>query len=229
MKVAVCFSGHLRTFRECASSWQQVVFSRFSRNAPDVFLHTWGKLGVGDRFDETAGAIDTRSVMSQFDRIYKPVAVKLEEPIDFSRSHSWMLRWSFNHRNPLFVPSMFYAVEQADLLRQQQEKKQGWRYDVVVRARTDLLFSKFEWPGGTPSSGRHYTADVHNYCGLNDQFWFGDSADMTKSCALYSNLEKRVLEEGCMVHPETLMKFHVHRCGLSIVHVPSAYVLKRER
>ena len=41
MKVAVCFSGHLRTIKDCYKSHYENLLSVFN---PDVFFHTWDSI-----------------------------------------------------------------------------------------------------------------------------------------------------------------------------------------
>ncbi len=49
MKIAVCLSGHLRTFDANYESWETHLFSKYDC---DTFLHTWdvtgNKIGDGD-------------------------------------------------------------------------------------------------------------------------------------------------------------------------------------
>jgi hypothetical protein len=47
MKIAVCMSGHLRTFENTYSSFFKNILSPYEKDA-DFFIHTWNFVGCQD-------------------------------------------------------------------------------------------------------------------------------------------------------------------------------------
>lgn len=52
MKVAVCMSGHMRTYKQTFASWDKHVFEKYT---PDVYIHSWNHVNwtSTDPVDET--------------------------------------------------------------------------------------------------------------------------------------------------------------------------------
>ena len=143
LRIAYCFSGHLRTFERTVASFQQNLLAI----APgDVFMHTWDTLGGigrthwgGDPDDHVTQYL-SQETCSLVASLYNPVSFEIE-------SHSLATRMvspRYDASNPSslseFIYLMWYGMLRADQLRREYEKLYAFRYDRVVRLRPDLVF-----------------------------------------------------------------------------------------
>lgn len=157
-KVAVCISGLTRTGIQAAKS-----FSTFFENyGYDVFFHTWHE---SDEISDT------------LIKLYKPKRVKIDIPLD--KREGYVNKGSFE--------SMFFSMMCANDLKKEHEIIYGFRYDIVVRHRFDVIFdpaSRFHvielGKRTVYSHGMnmgHVNVDYHHH-GINDLFFYGDSESM---------------------------------------------------
>ena len=138
IRVALCLSGQMRTFRECYKNLKKNILIPLK---PDVFIHTWKYTGV-----TTKASKDVRGeeiTLSILDELYSPKKVVIEE---FKDEYSKEL-------NDIKIPEilavkgekdykgqlpMFYKMYQCNKLKSQYEKENDLLYDVVIRLRPDL-------------------------------------------------------------------------------------------
>ena len=123
---------------------------------------------------------------------------------------------------PLY--KQFFSLQQADLLRQEYEKTNS-RYDLVIRARLDLLINspidlqsiKLQLDQNPKLMflpvGPRYGYGVK----INDQFAISSSGNMS----IYTNLINYIKDyqnKGIAVHPETQLSHHLLHNGLELKH-----------
>lgn len=126
MKMALCFSGYLRDFERTFSSWDDNFLRLYD---VDVFFDIWDMVN----FDGNVRSAD--KIAALYD-LYRPRAIRMERKIsDFGKNirpaHTRQAtRGDIN--NPI---SMFYKIAQCNRLC----KTVGVKYDLVFRARTDLM------------------------------------------------------------------------------------------
>lgn len=186
MRVALCFSGGIRTGIEASKN-----IKRFLGDLePDVFIHTWDV----DTFACTAQYPSTDilpaatfpinvSDLAKLKAIYKPKTVKVDVQSDIFQSNRHIHNKLFIH----FGHPMIYSIQQANLLKTKFENDNGFKYDIVIRARFDCIF---------PMDAVNILKDIHLrpdfkdtiYCAsisnkeqwglLEDVFWVGSSDNM---------------------------------------------------
>lgn len=209
MRVAICISGFLRLCETTFESFRRCLIEPFE---PDIFISTWeAEGGGGQRADEVAA-------------IYRPKAVEVESWPEVLASWGDLTPWESRKRRDVTVPNvlgMFYKIYRANQLKRAAEAAQGGRYDVVVRVRTDLMF--YDAPNlARTVPGYVAIGNTFGYGGLPDLFASGDSASMD----VYADLFRRIaayVNEGCIVHPEMLLEWHVKRAlpqGVAFSDVP---------
>ena len=154
MRVAVCLSGQMRSFRECYPDIYQYIIEP---NKADVFLHTWYD---EDQLEQCA--YDTRRTNTTFKKgddqelvsLYKPVAYRIEKPITF-RNPNIQLPTSYIQRTKGSIHrecteqeviehavhstySMFYSIYQCNQIKEEYAYIHKINYDMVIRLRYDL-------------------------------------------------------------------------------------------
>lgn len=209
MRVAVCISGFMRLCEETRESFLSRLVAPFDA---DIFVSTWAPGG-----DEAAW-------LENIQAIYRPAVVEIEEWPKTLEAWGDLSPYEARKRSDVKVPNvlgMFYKIHRANRLKRMAEAEKGFRYDAVVRMRTDVML--YETPElGKITPGYAYIGNSFGYGGLPDLFAYGDSATMD----LYSDVFHRIpayVAEGCLVHPEMLLEWHVRRTmpqGVIIGQVP---------
>jgi hypothetical protein len=167
MKIALCFSGQPRFVEYCAPSILENVIQNYD---VDIFGHLWfddelqsqpykwgGNGGWKDqRIEETA--------IDSFKKIYNPIKLVtekskkfkdeyLEEDFEKSQKAYWAgsinseLEPNFKERQINNCLSYFYSLSEVNKLKQLYEFENKFKYDYVIRCRTDSIVGtqiKFE-------------------------------------------------------------------------------------
>lgn len=144
-RVALCLGGQMRTYRECYGYLTENVLKPLD---PDVFIHTEEAVGITNRMNlQASGRGDDRGTVTRetIERLYEPKAVEITSPFSAAdrrefegiRVPSELIEaepdhWQGNLPN-------FYSIYRCNELKREWEAEQGFRYDVVIRMRPDLL------------------------------------------------------------------------------------------
>ncbi len=223
LKVALCISGHLRTFEQ---NYQSVYANILSRFDCDVFIHTWDTLGLNHRhLDNLVSTISTHQLMDRINKIYNPKKIVIETNRNFDITPIIKQR-SFEHRDVSGILSMYYKIEECNKLKSEYEKENNFKYDCVIRFRGDI-FVESPLPIDNKTNFNYLYMPVYgNFGGLNDQFAFGGSEIMDKYSSLYSNIENH-LKNNAVMNPEKLLDFHVRALSIPLARFNFKYVIKR--
>lgn len=204
MKVAICISGQLRTWKKCNIN----VFKLINRlgHKVDFFCHTWDFDSVPRPIIASTG-IDTIKLHSQ-DTIkevlatYNPISYSIEnrekntEVVDKVIEEGLRL---LNQRTLIaWTSPQFYSLMVASNLKSEYELKNNFKYDACIRLRYDQYI---------PESQIDYIIDILNQIQPNtiytmhnreceeypkvvygDVFWIADSPTYNKVSAFYKAL-----------------------------------------
>lgn len=224
MRVALCFSGMVRTLVQTYPSIRQHLLEPFK---PDVFVHTYDKMGLRKENDLPVSETWLKGLL-------QPVLSRIvpfeEADLGFKQERDRL----YQYPGPIWtagvvpeswwklanVMSQFWHVRECDRLRQAHEETQGFRYDLVIRARMDNLFGATPDPLGQHGlraypMGTVFVADHAAYGGLCDQFAMGEGESMRAYCDYYSRFEEvyrsRVLLPRYYGASEALLKRYVEK------------------
>ena len=181
-RVAVCFSGQIRDWQFAKKN----ILKFFSppdqeEVTVDYFIHTWDTNTW--RFPKKHHHQFVDEKHNDFHRL-----IKIYSPVNFHmsayKSREWKLAW-----DPLF-----YSFEYSMLLKQQYELENNFTYDIVVKARPDIMYNpqqQFPFHHNMPS-GTCYTStfisrfpsEFNKQC-FDDVIFFGDSKTMDIMSGLY--------------------------------------------
>lgn len=132
MRNALCMSGQARGV---INGWPSICGNLMNPNAPEVFVHVWGS-----EEDEQVKAIR---------RLYNPVSMVVEPPRRFANStidaDRQRARYPHGSSRDDFVDrcySMFYSMQQANLIKERHRLEHDIQYDYVIRGRFDVSFSR---------------------------------------------------------------------------------------
>ena len=233
MRIAICLSGFMRSYRETAPVWRQVAASL---NA-DIFCSTWDKEGkrikspAPDKHADGAELdfdLDPQSVlkllpveMLQVDpyEAYEPTFRALAEPI-------YQLRDKLGGRladQPKANMSMYYKIWSANELKKVHEHKKGFTYDVVFRSRPDVMIQKIPGECFTNLDTRVWSSSFppgNNPNETNDLLLISNSVNMNRVCDIWLTMSERIsaistlADLNWLLQPHMLWTKHIQDCGL---------------
>lgn len=132
MKIALCMSGQARGV---VNGWPSICGNIMNPNAPDVFVHVWGS--------------ETDDQVKAIHDLYKPASMVVEPQRSFVNSKldvdRQRARYPHGASRDDFVDrsySMWYSIQQANLIKERHRLTHDIQYDCVIRARFDLSFSR---------------------------------------------------------------------------------------
>ena len=214
-RIALCFSGHVRSWSSVYSGWVYHVLNYYEN--VDVFMHLWDTEGfkvVQHVLPKGHSGIDAGKpiCIEDLSRVFNPRRIQIEKYYDFHStfeqiSNRWYERlYKHNDRDKLAVNrplaniSMWYKWERCNNLKSEFEKDVGFKYDVVIRSRLDFRVNSYfpiakylelggivtpPWP---PSPGDiEIGVDYKN--GIQDYWAFGPSNFMDIYCNIFPNLD----------------------------------------
>lgn len=133
MKTAVLISGIPRHLER---GYQSLFSSIIGPNNADVFVHAW--------FDPSKDGNIDKTVLD----LYKPVRYLMEKPRTFFDSSMNLDRMMNSYARPYqrdkFLDttySMWYSIQQSNLIKEQYRLENNLYYDYVVRARFDMTYT----------------------------------------------------------------------------------------
>lgn len=153
MKVALCLSGHFRSFESCYANLKSNLIDVYN---PDIFIMAWiDNFGYHIHPTETTNpkthpgfAIDSPPVPSS----YVQEMLKLLNPLDIHLDHYYLHDANFQmmlnqleayhhpweHHRPKGTLSLNFTRKIVMTMKQRQEQMQGYRYDRVICTRWDI-------------------------------------------------------------------------------------------
>ncbi len=144
MKIAVCFSGVLRAGVHAFPNIKQYYGDYF--NSIDFYMHTWDIEDWGaDWYAYPHPLIDDSLWESIVKR--KPFKLqdsklsKMESLYKFKKLETTSIFDSYNPNSPTKVEYMWDSFKRSIELKQEYEKENNFKYDIVIKMRPDILFN----------------------------------------------------------------------------------------
>lgn len=235
MKIAICFSGHLRDWEKSSSYWGEIQ----KKYGADVYCSFWEELTV-PRTDEKINL----DGVDEFISFYQPVEIEWENNNLFSNSTLQQFREQIISPRAIYqegglpqedadytesgmILSMWWKIWRANLLAQKHGK-----YDVIIRARTDVYLDKIlqiecnqhlNLPVGVV-----FNRSWENCFGFIDLVFWGNEKVMNRTTDLFLYLS-RYLKDGHYFNPtENIFRTHLAHQNFSIFHHKYALFLTRK-
>ena len=221
-RVAVCISGNLRTFERTAMSFKHFILGHF-KDRFDTFIYTWDTIGSkAVPYDRPLSGTNTQSKTGEIERYFAPKKLVIDNPRSSQALGATMAiqtgaRLSpadfAKFRNSSLLPyaEMLYGWKRSKELMEEYEHEQGFKYDIVIKLRTDLLFkTPFDIRTAmnricVPNIGQYYQG------AMNDQFAVGPADSMRTYLSLIDSLLNYLNTRACEFRPEFLLRHHLKR------------------
>lgn len=163
MKIALCLSGYLRTFKDCYPS---ILENVIQDNDCDIFIHTYDKVGVskGWKKPETGELYTEPTINGPYAEGYREFRPKCTEDIDIQfletipyiktivterleDIHHLFIKNFTNKGVSIFsnineIANVIYKIYKCNELKKEYEKEHNFKYDLVIRTRGDQVFTK---------------------------------------------------------------------------------------
>ena len=138
MKVAVCFSGQLRTWKKVYKTWEHIINNNDTKHEIDYFFHAFKensipKIGVSHVDMEL---LDTPQVeFEELKNIFNPKKYEIESQKKFIENLE-----SVDYVNPYIC--QYYSMFKSSQLKKEYERENNFEYDLVIKMRYDLFFNE---------------------------------------------------------------------------------------
>lgn len=176
-KIAICFSGQLRTWQKCKDTWIHILEHNGSRDNIDVFCHFWD-------FNTVPNSVPNHSKVPE-----KIDLKEIDDVLALLNPKKFLIE--SNRSFPKFSPtqaithdpfiSQFYGIMKCANLKRQYEIENNMMYRGVVRARYDALYTH-NMTDSYKTISPHTMHGFHmgwNYLvnrgRMGDIFWISDS------------------------------------------------------
>lgn len=205
MKIALCLSGHLRTFEQTQNSLSQFILKKYN---PDIFIHTWDKLGFACNYKSDRFLHDTSNKLSQIERLYRPKKIIVESSKFIEQlkleadEYAPHLKHAPKHVG--HMASMFYKIYACNELRKNFELENNCKYDCIIRSRPDLMFSKQLYLPNLEDNAVWIPQFISGDGWYTDQFAVANSDSMDLYSSLYFDMQEYFLAKG-EFYPEKFM------------------------
>jgi hypothetical protein len=218
MRIAVCISGQLRTFRHCVPALKKNILNRHNCG---VFLHVWEKIGSSPK--EGKNSPPATITIDELNALYDPVEAIIEKsgPMDSETLKGIHIPSELIKAEPIHHKGslpMFYKIYACDLLRQNHEQSNGFEYDAVIKLRPDFIIKEplprevldnlqFLW---------HSSRMLNPTFQVSDKFAVSSSSNMTYYSSVFPKLPEYWQEPLGLNHDEKehrvgerLLKYHM--------------------
>ena len=228
MKIALCLSGHLRTFEQTQNSLSQFILKKYN---PDIFIHTWDKLGFACNYKSDRFLHDTSNKLSQIERLYRPKKIIVESSKFIEQlkleadEYAPHLKHAPKHVG--HMASMFYKIYACNELRKIFELETGNFYDYIIRCRADLLFENIlSLPEPIEKNIVLIPGFISGAGWYTDQFAFGDSDSMDIYSSLYFDIPDYFLA-GKEFYPEKFVVWALDKKNLPVKFIDTKFRILR--
>lgn len=197
MKVAVCISGHMRTYHNTYQSLYDKILNKYNC---DVFIATYPTLGSAySHIKGVDGILVKSSVdLEHIKHIFNPKKIKIIENDDFLHSY-------YNYQYYRFNIGMFRAIYECNQLKIDSEQENNKKYDLVLRIRPDIIIDQISLELPSPKSIIVPNRGKAHDNGITDQIAFASSDVMDIYSLLYKRADKLKTEYN-LQHPEIILK-----------------------
>lgn len=148
MKLALLFSGHLRSFPITFDGFKNTILNH---HEVDVFCSTWETYGWWTGNSEGANISDEKDSIdfANFQKLYNPIILDTQKYFGHYQDYFENRAKTFDDKhtdkrvrlvNPL---SMYYKMQRVINIFEDFIKLTQKQYDVVIRTRPDLVLSDF--------------------------------------------------------------------------------------
>lgn len=217
MKIAVCFSGLIRNYRDHV---QNIIRHSLNDNT-DVFIHTW------QYKDQKIKEAVSYFQYFHFTDTLKPLKLIIDDKEweEFDIFNKWNIKKEHDTSHSASnYASMYYSILQSNSLKQIFEQKYNFTYDLVVRHRFDFSFKeKIDYSELDPNVLN--LLPINRNDGYCDLWAAGNSKIMDIYSSVYNGFNE-CCENIKLLRPEDMLKYWIDKFGIKINIIDKKYDIK---
>lgn len=178
MKIAICFSGQIRSLEHTHKNI--INFLDKSFDSYETFAH----VPLDENSNKFLEYFNKATVVIEKDPKIKKTKLKNKQ---FET-----VKHKFGSRKAAKLAHMLqlYGIYRSNSLKTEFEIKNNIKFDWVVRCRTDLLFYNNYLDLTVLNKDKIYSANFHHYGGINDRVVISSSKNMNIFSDLYNHIQK---------------------------------------
>jgi len=214
MKVALCLSGQIRTFKECYPNIKRNILDHYN---PVVFISTED----GNEYHGSFGKGVNSHSIEEIKELLKPAVINIVNDNTHIKVDNGKL--DSNRVESCNVDRFAKDLSHRSIVSKSCQAYNE-NFDIVIRARLDLdirsILPIVIQNGISIPTGQDWLD------GINDQLAWGDPESMF----WYMDLINHVLvyvDQGLRTHPEQMLRHHLATKSININRVPVDYGIKR--
>lgn len=236
MKVAFCFSGHIRYINEAINYWKPII----DKYDSDVYASFWDDISTTE-FEKRGNHNDSIDFQNEynkylFNKHFNPKKIEFENFNDFEKSTINIFKEELtvpveinqddtNEMKKGFFISMAYKIWKANSLISKDEK-----YDIIVRCRTDIYLEEFELKINdylnVPKSIFLVDGNIKSF-GPADSFAYSKPEIMDYYSSLFLYLTRYIKDDVCLYPFENILRYHLNQRNIIISFLESKWYLYR--
>lgn len=216
-KVAICFSGQPRTWKNCIETWKNILTEK--NFSVDIFCHIWD-------FNSVPNCVQVGNPMESV----KIPREEIDELIKFLRPKKFLVESEkiikpINGKQVVSYSSFlsqYYGILMAARLKKKYEIEHNINYDVVVRARYDAyyqspIFDQYDAVQEHVMHGFHFGWNNDTKRGrIGDICWFADTQTYDIICDYFLNIENINLKFFNKPTPEEVFFHYIKKNKINI-------------
>lgn len=224
MKVAICFSGALRSFDTCIYSTIKYLINSFDN--PDIFLHMWDFKKENNDINYNFKWRDNTTDITRILDILKPKDFIIEK-YDNNQEQKIIVLSNINinkfddekKRNYGFnCCSMYYKILKSFELAENYSINNNIKYDLFIRARIDFLWEDKINIKEIKENTVYLIKDryaTHSKLITNDKFFGGNYEVMKYMCNIFNKL-KDYQTENILIEGQTINEYHIKKSNFNV-------------
>jgi len=234
MKIAICFSGGIRSFLTCYPSIYKNII--LPLNDVDIFFHLWSQ-PVYNYFDSSFNNFKFQDDECSQEKVYQILNKenKVKDYVINEYSPDWQdfiikkcidisYIESMNQKDQdyaISAISMYYKIKEANLLKINYENNNNFKYDLVIRARLDFKWNQQFNLNDFVCNDNEVILIKDSYCTKakwmgNDKFFASSSKNMDNICNLFDLIKYFYLDLKIPLEGQFLNRHILKHLNLNI-------------
>ena len=193
--IALCLSGHMRTYALCLDNLRKKILNH---NDCDIFIHTWD---------------DNITNWDHVIKEYKPKAICIENNKNFIDKFPQQYETPRGILDNINLISMHYKINQCNKLKLESELFINNNYKYVIRSRPDIVLSKPILVSELHQNNLYVPVLNNNW--IDDKFAIASSHIMNIYANTYLYIDE-IYTKPFLMHPETVLKEYFDKNKINI-------------
>jgi hypothetical protein len=235
MKVAVCISGHLRSFKQGYDNFFKTFIEPNPEFQFDFFVSTWDSCDW--RTKEKDKSVDV--IIKEFTSLYNPIQIEVERNIIWNTSkymphvhHERWLKKGYGgvRSSGCHILGMYYKIKKCNDIKIKYENNNNFIYDLSMRHRSDFSFEGAVNLNEILKDSKEtlfvpFCCEKSKNSGIpiRDVFGISSSKNINYYSSLFSNIDD-VVEKYDTFRPEPMLFNHLsENKNIKIVEIKNSW------